>query len=40
VPNAAGLHPRHVDFMWPVWAMFDRTPEGRGDWNPALDYGS
>ena len=39
VPNAAGLHPRHVDFMWPVWAMLDRTPEGRGtDWEPALDY--
>jgi predicted dithiol-disulfide oxidoreductase (DUF899 family) len=40
VPNAAGLHPRHVDFMWPVWAMFDRTPEGRDDWSPSLDYGS
>ncbi len=39
VPNAAGLHPRHVDFMWPVWAILDTTPEGRGtDWNPALDY--
>ena len=33
-------HPRHVDFMWPLWAVFDRTPEGRGsDWKPELDYG-
>jgi predicted dithiol-disulfide oxidoreductase (DUF899 family) len=28
-----------VDFMWPLWAIFDRVPEGRGsDWNPLLDY--
>jgi len=34
-----GQHPRHVDFMWPVWAVFDATPGGRGDdWNPALEY--
>ena len=34
-----GQHPRHVDFMWPLWAMLDRTPEGRGsDWSPRLDY--
>jgi predicted dithiol-disulfide oxidoreductase (DUF899 family) len=34
-----GQHPRHVDFMWPLWAIFDTTPEGRGnDWGPALDY--
>jgi len=33
------LHPRHVDFMWPLWAVLDRTPEGRGtDWAPELDY--
>jgi predicted dithiol-disulfide oxidoreductase (DUF899 family) len=38
VPNAEGLHPRHVDFMWPAWAMLDRTPEGRAGWDPALDY--
>ena len=37
----AGQHPRHVDFMWPLWAILDRTPEGRGaDWEPALDYAS
>jgi predicted dithiol-disulfide oxidoreductase (DUF899 family) len=30
---------RHVDFMWPMWSIFDRTPEGRGtDWGPRLDY--
>jgi predicted dithiol-disulfide oxidoreductase (DUF899 family) len=31
--------PRHVDFMWPLWAVLDRIPEGRGgDWGPALNY--
>jgi predicted dithiol-disulfide oxidoreductase (DUF899 family) len=35
----AGEHPRHVDFMWPLWKIFDLTPEGRGtDWNPRLEY--
>jgi len=39
VPSAPGQHPRHVDFMWPLWAVLDRTPEGRGtDWAPELDY--
>jgi predicted dithiol-disulfide oxidoreductase (DUF899 family) len=34
-----GQNPRHVDFLWPMWAIFDRTPEGRGsDWMPRLDY--
>jgi predicted dithiol-disulfide oxidoreductase (DUF899 family) len=34
-----GQDPRHVDFLWPLWAMFDRTPEGRGrNWGPSLDY--
>jgi predicted dithiol-disulfide oxidoreductase (DUF899 family) len=34
-----GQHPRHVDFMWPVWAIFDHVPDGRGtDWEPALEY--
>ena len=38
-PNDPGLHPRHVDFMWPLWAALDRTPGGRGtDWHPKLDY--
>ena len=30
--------PRHVDFIWPVWAVFDGTPGGRGDWDPRLQY--
>jgi predicted dithiol-disulfide oxidoreductase (DUF899 family) len=24
-----GEESRHVDFMWPLWLMFDRTPGGR-----------
>ncbi len=28
---------RHIDLMWPLWNVFDTTPEGRGtDWYPAL----
>jgi predicted dithiol-disulfide oxidoreductase (DUF899 family) len=34
-----GQGPRHVDFMWPVWAVLDRTPEGRAEWGPELEYG-
>jgi predicted dithiol-disulfide oxidoreductase (DUF899 family) len=30
--------PRHVDFMWPMWGILDRIPEGRGDFQPALSY--
>jgi predicted dithiol-disulfide oxidoreductase (DUF899 family) len=30
---------RHVDSIWPVWNVFDFTPEGRGtDWFPRLDH--
>jgi predicted dithiol-disulfide oxidoreductase (DUF899 family) len=36
----AGHGPRHVDFMWPLFAVFDRTPGGRGDFQAALRYGS
>jgi predicted dithiol-disulfide oxidoreductase (DUF899 family) len=39
VPNQPGQDMRHVDFMWPVWTVLDRTPDGRGkDWGPELDY--
>jgi len=39
-PSDPGQEPRHVDMMWPLWNVFDFTPEGRGtDWYPALDYG-
>lgn len=32
--------PRHVDFMWPLWAILDRTPSGRSvTWMPQLGYG-
>jgi predicted dithiol-disulfide oxidoreductase (DUF899 family) len=28
-----------VDVMWPLWNLFDVTPEGRGaDWRPKLAY--
>jgi predicted dithiol-disulfide oxidoreductase (DUF899 family) len=36
VPTAG--HPRHVDLLWPIWSVFDLTPEGRGDWLPRLAY--
>jgi predicted dithiol-disulfide oxidoreductase (DUF899 family) len=39
VPGDEGQGPRHVDFMWPMWAVFDRTPEGRANAEPKLDYG-
>lgn len=29
-------HPRHVDMIWPLWNIFDLTPEGRGDFMPSL----
>jgi hypothetical protein len=39
VPTEPGEHPRHVDFMWPLCLVLDRTPEGLGtDWNPELEY--
>jgi predicted dithiol-disulfide oxidoreductase (DUF899 family) len=35
-----GQDPRHVDFMWPLWSILDRTPGGRGEaWRPQLDDG-
>jgi predicted dithiol-disulfide oxidoreductase (DUF899 family) len=38
-PTDPGQHPRHVDFMWPVWKVLDLTPEGRGtDFHPKLEY--
>ena len=38
-PTDTGQHPRHVDFMWPVWKVLDLTPEGRGtDFHPQLEY--
>ncbi len=38
-PTEAGQHPRHADLIWPLWNLFDLTPEGRGtDWFPKLSY--
>ncbi len=38
-PSEKGQHPRHADPVWPVWNLFDMTPEGRGaDWFPKLSY--
>ena len=36
-----GQNQRHVDMIWPLWNLFDVTPEGRGkDWYPKLAYPS
>lgn len=38
-PQEPGMDGRHVDQIWPIWNMFDFTPEGRGtDWYPRLSY--
>ncbi|HET6933651.1 MAG TPA: DUF899 family protein [Candidatus Angelobacter sp.] len=38
-PKEKGMDGRHVDLIWPLWNMFDYTPEGRGtDWYPNLQY--
>ena len=34
-----GQHPRHADLIWPLWNLFDLTPEGRGaGWFPKFSY--
>jgi predicted dithiol-disulfide oxidoreductase (DUF899 family) len=39
-PCEKGQDPRHVDLPWPLWSLFELTPEGRGtDWYPKLTYG-
>ena len=39
-PSDPGQNGRHVDGIWPLWNLFDFTPEGRGtDWYPKLAYG-
>jgi len=39
VPPDPGQNERHVDMFWPLWNLFDYTPEGRGkDWYPKLVY--
>lgn len=39
VQSAEGQHMRHVDMIWPMWNIFDLTPEGRGtNWYPKHSY--
>ncbi len=39
-PEEPGQNGRHVDTIWPLWNLFDFTPEGRGgNWYPKLSYG-
>jgi len=38
-PSDPGQDMRHVDMIWPLWNLFDVTPEGRGEkWSPKLSY--
>jgi predicted dithiol-disulfide oxidoreductase (DUF899 family) len=38
-PPEPGQDGRHVDMIWPLWNLFDFTPEGRGEkWYPRLSY--
>lgn len=40
-PSDPGQDGRHVDLIWPLWNLFDYTPEGRGGgWYPKLGYGA
>ena len=40
-PVEPGQNGRQADLIWPLWSLFDLTPEGRGtDWYPKLAYGS
>ena len=38
VPPEPGQQYRHNDLMDPFWNLLDVTPEGRGDFNPSLEY--
>jgi len=38
-PAEQGMQPRHVDLIWPLWNLFDLTPEVRGtNWYPRISY--
>ncbi len=38
-PTEGGQNARHVDLIWPLWNIFDMTPEGRGsEWYPKHEY--
>jgi predicted dithiol-disulfide oxidoreductase (DUF899 family) len=38
VPPEPGQQYRHNDLLDPLWNMFDVVPEGRGDFEPRLEY--
>jgi predicted dithiol-disulfide oxidoreductase (DUF899 family) len=39
VTSERGENGRHVDPIWPLWNLFDMTPDGRGgNWYPKLSY--
>jgi predicted dithiol-disulfide oxidoreductase (DUF899 family) len=39
LPPEPGQDHRAVDLLWPLWNLFDFTPEGRGTgWGPKLTY--
>ena len=39
LPPEPGQDRRHVDLIWPLWNLFDFTPDGRGtNWYPKLNY--
>jgi predicted dithiol-disulfide oxidoreductase (DUF899 family) len=41
VPAEPEQNGRHIDQIWPLWNLFDFTPDGRGtDWYPKLSYDS
>lgn len=38
-PSEKGQNARHADMIWPLWNVFDMTPQGRGvDWYPKHQY--
>jgi predicted dithiol-disulfide oxidoreductase (DUF899 family) len=37
---APGIKERGIDLLAPVWNFMDLTPQGRGDWNASLAYGT
>ena len=37
-PTEEGQHPRHADSIWPLWTVFDLTPDGRDGWFPKYAY--
>ncbi|MDP9009099.1 MAG: DUF899 family protein [Pseudomonadota bacterium] len=38
VPPEPGQQYRHNDLLDPLWDMLDVTPQGRGDFEPKLEY--